>query len=221
MADYSIFDVMGPIMIGPSSSHTAGAARIGRLAKKICGKDFTKVVFHLHGSFAKTYMGHGTDKALVAGALGMLPDDENLRDSFEIAKKRNVNYSFEQVDLGDVHPNSVKVEMFYEDGRVSYVIGSSIGGGNIKIIDIDGLKIDSTNAFPTLILKYNEQKGIISFVSTLLAENEYNIEKMITEKNNGIVTLLVEIDKELTDEMKSKILHNERFILTKYIAGDY
>ncbi|MBF1051416.1 MAG: L-serine ammonia-lyase, iron-sulfur-dependent, subunit beta, partial [Peptostreptococcaceae bacterium] len=217
----SIFDVMGPIMIGPSSSHTAGAARIGRLAKKICGKDFTKVVFHLHGSFAKTYMGHGTDKALVAGALGMLPDDENLRDSFEIAKKRNVNYSFEQVDLGDVHPNSVKVEMFYEDGRVSYVIGSSIGGGNIKIIDIDGLKIDFTNAFPTLILKYNEQKGIISFVSTLLAENEYNIEKMITEKNNGIVTLLVEIDKELTDEMKSKILHNERFILTKYIAGDY
>lgn len=221
MADYSIFDVMGPIMIGPSSSHTAGAARIGRLAKKICGKDFTKVVFHLHGSFAKTYMGHGTDKALVAGALGMLPDDENLRDSFEIAKKRNVNYSFEEVDLGDVHPNSVKVEMFYEDGRVSYVIGSSIGGGNIKIIDIDGLKIDFTNAFPTLILKYNEQKGIISFVSTLLAENEYNIEKMITEKNNGIVTLLVEIDKELTDEMKSKILHNERFILTKYIAGDY
>ena len=221
MADYSIFDVMGPIMIGPSSSHTAGAARIGRLAKKICGKDFTKVVFHLHGSFAKTYMGHGTDKALVAGALGMLQDDENLRDSFEIAKKRNVNYSFEQVDLGDVHPNSVKVEMFYEDGRVSYVIGSSIGGGNIKIIDIDGLKIDFTNAFPTLILKYNEQKGIISFVSTLLAENEYNIEKMITEKNNGIVTLLVEIDKELTDEMKSKILHNERFILTKYIAGDY
>ena len=196
MADYSIFDVMGPIMIGPSSSHTAGAARIGRLAKKICGKDFTKVVFHLHGSFAKTYMGHGTDKALVAGALGMLPDDENLRDSFEIAKKRNVNYSFEQVDLGDVHPNSVKVEMFYEDGRVSYVIGSSIGGGNIKIIDIDGLKIDFTNAFPTLILKYNEQKGIISFVSTLLAENEYNIEKMITEKNNGIVTLLVEIDKK-------------------------
>ena len=161
MADYSIFDVMGPIMIGPSSSHTAGAARIGRLAKKICGKDFTKVVFHLHGSFAKTYIGHGTDKALVAGALGMLPDDENLRDSFEIAKKRNVNYSFEQVDLGDVHPNSVKVEMFYEDGRVSYVIGSSIGGGNIKIIDIDGLKIDFTNAFPTLILKYNEQKGII------------------------------------------------------------
>lgn len=221
MADYSIFDVMGPIMIGPSSSHTAGAARIGRLAKKICGKDFTKVVFHLHGSFAKTYMGHGTDKALVAGALGMLPDDENLRDSFEIAKKRNVNYSFEEVDLGDVHPNSVKVEMFYEDGRISYVIGSSIGGGNIKIIDIDGLKIDFTNAFPTLILKYNEQKGIISFVSTLLAENEYNIEKMITEKNNGIVTLLVEIDKELTDEMKSKILHNERFILTKYIAGDY
>lgn len=221
MADYGIFDVMGPIMIGPSSSHTAGAARIGRLAKKICGKDFTKVVFHLHGSFAQTYVGHGTDKALVAGALGMMPDDEQLRDSFEIAKERGIEFSFDKVDLGDVHPNSVKVEMFYEDGRVSYVIGSSIGGGNIKIIDIDGLKIDFTNAFPTLILKYEEQKGIISFVSSLLAGNEYNIEKMITEKNEGVVTLLVEIDRELTDDIKAQILHNERFVLTKYIAGDY
>ena len=202
MPDYGIFEVMGPIMIGPSSSHTAGAARIGRLAKKICGKDFTKVVFHLHGSFAQTYMGHGTDKALVGGALGMMPD-------------------FEEEDLGDVHPNSVRVVMYYEDGRVSYVIGSSIGGGNIKIVDIDGLKMDFTNVFPTLILKYEDQKGIISFVSTLLAENEYNIEKMITEKNGDVVTLLVEISEELTDEIKAKILHNERFVLTKYISGDY
>ena len=111
--------------------------------------------------------------------------------------------------------------MYYEDGRVSYVIGSSIGGGNIKIVDIDGLKIDFTNVFPTLILKYEDQKGIISFVSTLLAENEYNIEKMITEKNGNVVTLLVEISEELTEEIKAKVLHNERFILTKYISGDY
>lgn len=221
MPDYGIFDVMGPIMIGPSSSHTAGAARIGRLAKKICGKDFIKVVFHLHGSFAQTYMGHGTDKALVGGALGMMPDDENIKYSFEIAKERNIEFVFEEEDLGDVHPNSVRVVMYYEDGRVSYVIGSSIGGGNIKIVDIDGLKIDFTNVFPTLILKYEDQKGIISFVSTLLAENEYNIEKMITEKNGNVVTLLVEISEELTDEIKVKILHNERFILTKYISGDY
>ena len=166
-------------------------------------------------------MGHGTDKALVGGALGMMPDDENIKYSFEIAKERNIEFAFEEEDLGDVHPNSVRVVMYYEDGRVSYVIGSSIGGGNIKIVDIDGLKMDFTNVFPTLILKYEDQKGIISFVSTLLAENEYNIEKMITEKNGNIVTLLVEISEELTDEIKSKVLHNERFILTKYISGDY
>ncbi len=221
MADYGIFDVMGPIMIGPSSSHTAGAVRIGRLAKKMCGKDFIRVTFYLHGSFAETYLGHGTDKALVAGVLGMMPDDERIRHSFEIAKQNNIPFKFIKTDLGDVHPNSVKVEMEYKDGRISYIIGSSIGGGNIKIIDVDGLKADFTNEFPTIILKYTEQKGVISFVSTLLAENGYNIEKMLTDKSDGVVTLLVEISEEVDDDIKSQILHNDRFLLTKYISGGY
>lgn len=221
MSNYGIFDVMGPIMIGPSSSHTAGAVRIGRLARKICGKDFVDVIFHLHGSFAQTYLGHGTDKALVAGVLGMSPDDERIRNSFDIAKKQNLPFTFEKVDLGDVHPNSVKVEMKYKDGRISHITGSSIGGGNIKIIDIDGLKIDFTNEFPTIILKYSEQKGVISFVSTLLAENGYNIEKMLTDKNDGIVTLLVEVSEEIDDDIKHQILKDDRFLLTKYITGGY
>lgn len=221
MSDYGIFDVMGPIMIGPSSSHTAGAVRIGRLAKKISGKDFVSVVFHLHGSFAQTYLGHGTDKALVAGVLGMMPDDERIRNSFEIAKENNIKFEFVKTDLGDVHPNSVKIETRYKDGRISFVSGSSIGGGNIKIIDVDGIKVDFTNEFPTIILKYKEQKGVISFVSTLLAENGYNIEKMITDKSDGVVTLLVEISEEIDEKIKSEILHNDRFLLTKYISGGY
>lgn len=221
MSDYGIFDVMGPIMIGPSSSHTAGAVRIGRLAKKISGKDFISVVFHLHGSFADTYLGHGTDKALVAGVLGMMPDDERIRNSFDIAKKNNIDFEFVRSDLGDVHPNSVKIETRYKDGRVSFVTGSSIGGGNIKIIDVDGIRVDFTNEFPTFILKYSEQKGIISFVSTLLAENGHNIEKMITNKSDGVVTLLVELSEEIEDDIKDKILHDYRFILTKYISGGY
>lgn len=221
MSDYGIFDVMGPIMIGPSSSHTAGAVRIGRLARKICGKDFVEVIFHLHGSFAQTYLGHGTDKALVAGVLGMMPDDERIRNSFDIAKENNIPFKFVKIDLGDIHPNSVKIEMRYKDGRISHITGSSIGGGNIKIIEIDGLKIDFTNEFPTIILKYSEQKGVISFVSTLLAENGYNIEKMLTDKSDGIVTLLVEVSEEIDESIKSQILHNERFSLTKYITGGY
>ena len=221
MSNYGIFDVMGPIMIGPSSSHTAGAVRIGRLARKICGKDFVEVIFHLHGSFAQTYLGHGTDKALVAGVLGMMPDDERIRNSFDIAKENNIPFKFVKIDLGDIHPNSVKIEMRYKDGRISHVTGSSIGGGNIKIIEIDGLKIDFTNEFPTIILKYSEQKGVISFVSTLLAENGYNIEKMLTDKNDSVVTLLVEVSEEIDEEIKKQILGNERFSLTKYITGGY
>lgn len=221
MKNYGIFDVMGPIMIGPSSSHTAGAARLGRLAAKINGKDFTEVNFYLHGSFAKTYLGHGTDKALVAGALGMMPDDENLPFSHDIARKKGITFNFIETDLGEVHPNSVKIEMKYPTGRVSYIIGSSIGGGKIKIIDIDGLKLDFTNEFSTIVLKYAEQKGVISFVSTILAENGYNIEKMITDKQDDIVTLMVDLSEDLTDSIKSEILNDKRFILTKYIQGGY
>ncbi|MBS6063319.1 L-serine ammonia-lyase, iron-sulfur-dependent subunit beta [Criibacterium bergeronii] len=221
MKDYGIFDVMGPIMIGPSSSHTAGAARLARLAAKISGKDFEEVTFYLHGSFAKTYLGHGTDKALVAGVMGMLPDDDNLPYSHEIARKKGLKYSFVETDLGDVHPNSVKIVMKYPTGRIASVTGSSIGGGNIKIIDIDGLKLDFTNDFPTIVLKYGEQKGIISFVSTILAESGYNIEKMITDKSDDMVTLLVEVSEEPSEEILDKILNDKRFAITKFIQGGY
>lgn len=222
MKTYSLFDIMGPIMIGPSSSHTAGACRIARVARKISGKDLIKVTFYLHGSFAETYLGHGTDKALVAGALGMGVDDERLRDSFKIAKERGISFSFEKVNLGeDAHPNTVRIVMEYPDGRIATVTGCSIGGGNILITEIDGIEFEYTNMFPTILLKYKEQKGIIAFVSSVLAENGFNIERMITNKEEDHVTLVVELTEEISNDIKDRILGDERFDVSKYLSRGY
>lgn len=130
MKKYKAFDVVGPIMVGPSSSHTAGACKIGNAALAISGDSpFHKVRFNLHGSFASTYRGHGTDMALVGGILGILPDDEQLRDSFKIAEEKGLAYEFVETDLGDRHPNSVEIVFFYDNGGHLSVTGSSIGGG--------------------------------------------------------------------------------------------
>ena len=135
MREYSVFDILGPIMIGPSSSHTAGAARLGKEAREIVGEDFKAVKFYLHGSFAATYKGHGTDRALVAGTLGMEPDDEHLRDALQIAKEKGIDVEFIPADLGtDKHPNTVKMVFIMKDGTEKEVTGSSIGGGNVLML---------------------------------------------------------------------------------------
>ena len=133
MKNYGLFDVIGPIMIGPSSSHTAGACRLGRISKIIYARDIKKVIFHLHGSFKNTYQGHGTDRALVGGILGYDTDDERIRDSLNIAKSRGIDFSFVPMDLLFAHPNTVKTEFIDPNGESFYVIGSSIGGGAINI----------------------------------------------------------------------------------------
>ena len=135
MREYSVFDILGPIMIGPSSSHTAGAARLGKEAREIVGEDFKAVKFYLHGSFAQTYKGHGTDRALVAGILGMEPDDDHLKDALNIAKEKGIDVEFIPADLGtDKHPNTVKMVFIMKDGSEQEVMGSSIGGGNVQML---------------------------------------------------------------------------------------
>ncbi len=131
MKDYGIFDILGPVMIGPSSSHTAGATRLGKMAREIADNTFYKVTFYLHGSFAKTYKGHGTDRALVAGILGMEPSDERIRDSLNIAKEKGIQIEFIEKDLGYEHPNTVKIVFSYYDKEDYYIVGSSIGGEEI------------------------------------------------------------------------------------------
>src|SRR6056297_211808 len=133
MENYGIFDILGPVMIGPSSSHTAGAARIGKVARYIAGSKIKSVRFHLYGSFSKTYKGHGTDKALVAGVLGMEPSDERLADSLGIAKESGIYVEFLPFEISMGHPNTVKVEIESENGMITFVTGSSIGGGAIVI----------------------------------------------------------------------------------------
>ena len=178
MRDYGVFDILGPIMIGPSSSHTAGAARLAKVAGTIAGNNIKKVEFMLHGSLAQTYKGHGTDKALVAGILNMDPWDENLKKSFEIAAENGIEIIFKETDLGDVHPNTVKFIITKEDGQVTEVTGSSIGGGNILIFDIDKQKVEFTGERPTLLTQHKDLPGIISKISSLLYDENMNIGNM-------------------------------------------
>lgn len=219
MKEYGVFDIMGPIMIGPSSSHTAGAARIAQVAISIVKKGFYKVDFHLHGSFAQTYKGHGTDKALLAGVLGFKPNDKRLRDSFAIAKKEGLEFNFIKDNLGAVHPNTAKLVFFYKDGSTASVTGSSIGGGNIEIVEINDVAISYDGKFPTIILKYKEQKGVIYEVSKLLATNNYNIESMKTVKNDDDVTLIVELNEKLKKELIDDIIDDKRYEYANYIEG--
>lgn len=218
MKRYKAFDVVGPIMVGPSSSHTAGACKIGNAALAISGDSlFHKVRFNLHGSFASTYRGHGTDMALVGGILGIMPDDEQLRDSFKIAEEKGLAYEFVETDLGDRHPNSVEIIFFYDNGGHLSVTGSSIGGGNILIVAINDIEVAFKNQYPTLILQYQEQKGIIAMVSSILTDNDYNIETMVTNKIDETVTLVTEITHSVDPAILEPIFKDPRFEFAKYV----
>ena len=220
MKEYTSFEILGPIMVGPSSSHTAGACKIGRVAAKICPKNYESVDFYLHGSFAYTYKGHGTDKALLGGIMGFETFDDSIRDAYKIADARGINYKFIPTNLGeDYHPNTVKVVFNYKDGTSEYVIGSSIGGGNIIIVEINGIKVNFDGRFPTFLFQYPQQTGVIAEVSTVLAEEDYNIESINTAKDElkNIVTLTVELDEKASESVKNKLLDNSRYIESKYV----
>jgi len=205
--NYGVFDILGPVMIGPSSSHTAGAARLGRIASSIAGNKIVKVTFLLHGSFAKTYMGHGTDRALLAGVLGLQPHDERLRDSFSIAAKENIKYEFVEADLGDVHPNTVKFVFEKEDGSTSTVTGSSIGGGSVVINEVDGEEVEFTGEFPTIITRHYDRPGVITAVTSLLSSLGVNIAFMkVFRKSRGeMAAMVVETDNPIPHEVVANI----------------
>lgn len=217
MKNYSAFDILGPIMIGPSSSHTAGAAKLAKIAMEIAGEGFEMIEFQLHGSFAKTYKGHGTDKALVAGILGFEPSDERLKESFNIAKERNISFEFIEADLGYQHPNSVKIVFKYNDKEDFYVLGSSIGGGSIIINEINGDLIDFTGNYPTMILKYEDKRGVISKISAILANNELNIASMKVSRDTKIATMLCELDTEIYEDTMNEIINLDYISSVRFI----
>lgn len=209
---YSIFDIIGPKMIGPSSSHTAGAARIGKVAKRISRGKIKKVTFYLHGSFANTYRGHGTDRALIAGILGLDPNDENLGRSMELAKEQELEYQFIEADLGEVHPNTVKIVIDYKDGGKSELVGSSIGGGSIKIIQINGLDVEFTGEYPTLVIRHIDKLGIIADVTKVLSHSRINIATMnVFRHHKGEdAFMIIETDSLVSEDVENQIkLQNE------------
>lgn len=217
MKDYSSFDVLGPIMIGPSSSHTAGAARLGNISKKIAQPNFTKVKFYLHGSFAETYRGHGTDKALVAGILGYEPDDERIIKSFDLAKEKGIEIEFIEYDLGYQHPNTVKIVFKYEDASEFYVLGSSIGGGSVVIYDINGDQIEFTGDYPTIVLKYYDKKGVIMNISSILSSGHHNIGKLNVTRDGNIATMILELDASIDKDTVHSISSLEDVFYLRYI----
>lgn len=196
-----LFDILGPVMVGPSSSHTAGACRLGLLARSILGDTPDRAVIELHGSFAATGEGHGTHRAIVGGLLGIPPDDLRLRSAYEEAERAGVAYEFRDVDLGeDAHPNSVVLRV--EKGDDAAVVrGASVGGGQVEVTEIDGFPVRLTGAYHTLVLVARDQPGTIAAISSVFAEDGVNLATMRVDRTGrhkeALMTL--EVDHPISD----------------------
>ncbi len=211
MAFISAFEVIGPNMVGPSSSHTAGAASIARLAWKMTNKEIVSVKFTLYGSFAQTYRGHGTDRALLGGMMGFKTDDERIRDSFEIAEKAGIEFSFVANTVEtDVHPNTVDMEIVDSSGHKLNVRGESIGGGKVRLTRIDGVKVLFTGEYHSLIVIHHDHPGVISKITSVLGEYHVNIAylRVYRESKGGKAYMIIESDEEITNEIVQKIEKN-------------
>lgn len=195
----NIFDIVGPVMVGPSSSHTAGAARIGQITRKLLGEEVKKANIRLHGSFLATGSGHGTDRALVAGLLGLAVDDRRIPESFELAAERGLEFTFGAVNLQGAHPNSVKLEVQGASGRRLEVIASSIGGGRICINEIDGLRADFSGEAPTLVVYNQDKPGCIVKVTSRLEAAGINVATMqvYRDERGGHAVMVIEVDQEV------------------------
>lgn len=195
----SLLDVIGPVMVGPSSSHTAGACRIALLARHTLLSPPQQADIALHGSFAKTGKGHGTHLALIGGLLGFYPHDERLADAFGAADGQ-LSYTFTTEDLGDVHPNTVKLSLRNETEQV-VVTGSSLGGGLVKIFNVNGFEIAFGGSYYTLLIEHDDKPGVIARVARVLADDDINIATMHSArlKRGGKALMSLEIDRRPAD----------------------
>ncbi len=195
----NLFDIMGPVMVGPSSSHTAGAVKIGYVSRKLMAKPIQRAEILLYGSFLETGRGHGTQFAIAAGLLGMKPDDLRIPDSFAIAKERGMEMVFGKADLMDAHPNSVLLKLLGTDGRQLEVVGESLGGSVINIARIDGLSANFSGERPTLIVHNLDQPGHVAEVTSMLSHKSVNIAAMQLYRANrgGDAVMIIECDQEI------------------------
>lgn len=209
METLSAFDVVGPVMIGPSSSHTAGALRIASLARKIAKRDVRRVEFVLYGSFAETYRGHGTDRALVAGILGFDAGDMRIRDSFAWAEREGVEFSF-RVDARTKveHPNTVDIALTRADGKVVSLTGVSTGGGAAEIRRLNGIELVITGEYNTILVKQRDEPGVAAHVTSCLAEGKVNIAfmRLYREGKGRTAYTIVETDQSIGADVLERIL---------------
>lgn len=203
----SLLDIIGPVMVGPSSSHTAGACRLGLLARGLVGGTPQTARVELHGSFARTGEGHGTDKAIVGGLMGFRPDDERLRTALEIAEQESLDYQFEKTTLDDAaHPNTVRITVS-RDNRTAVMVGSSLGAGRVLVTEIDGFPVEVSGNLHTIVLVAGDVKGSVARIATLLAEHDINIAtlRLTRKQKGGDAFMVIEMDEQPDEDVRDAI----------------
>lgn len=195
----NIFDMMGPVMVGPSSSHTAGAARIGNMGRTLLGEEVARADIGLYGSFAETGYGHGTDRALLAGLLGMKPDDLRIPNAYEEANRAGMAYSFRTVELRDAHPNTALLELTGKSGKKLTLQASSVGGGAIVVNKIDGIDVNFTGDFNTLIVRNQDESGSVAAITSILSQVHINVANMSVNRHRrgGDALMVIETDQHI------------------------
>jgi L-serine dehydratase len=203
----SLLDIIGPVMVGPSSSHTAGACRLGLLARNLVGGTPQKALIELHGSFARTGEGHGTDKAIVGGLMGFRPDDERLRTALDIMEREGLDYTFDKTTLeDDAHPNTVRITVERGD-RTSEMVGSSLGAGRVMVTSIDGYPVEVTGNLHTIVLVAEDIKGSIARIATILADCGVNIAtlRLTRKRKGGDAFMVIEVDEQPSEAVRDEI----------------
>lgn len=191
-----LFDIIGPVMIGPSSSHTAGAARIGRVTRMLLGEDVARAEIKFHGSFAKTWEGHGADRAVIGGLLNLRVDDERLRTSRALADEMGMAYRISAIHLRDAHPNTVIIDAVGKSGATVSVQAASVGGGSVRVQYLNGMEVGFSGERTTLVIQHLDTPGVIAKVSRVLADAKMNIAtmKVFREEAGGRAIMALELD---------------------------
>ena len=195
----NLFDILGPVMVGPSSSHTAGAVRIGLMARSLLGEPPVEAAIHLHGSFAETGSGHGTDRALVAGLLGMQPDDLRIPGAAQEAEKAGLSVTIDTVNLREAHPNTAILEVRGASGRTLELQAASLGGGRIMVNKLDGIDVNFNGMFNTLVIRNEDASGTVAAVTSILSQLRINGANMslYRHKRGGDALMVIEVDQHL------------------------
>lgn len=214
------FDIIGPVMVGPSSSHTAGAVKIGIISRKLLGGPVRQADIFFHGSFLATGKGHGTDRALIAGLLGFAVDDPRIPDSFRYAQEAGMEYHLSGIDLGDVNPNSVKLLLSGDEDKKIEIVAASVGGGAIRVTEIDGLPANFSGDYPTLVVNNLDQPGHVTEITSMLGHKSINIATMQLYRSSkgGKAVIVLECDQEVPPEAIKWLSHLEGILKVTYLG---